>query len=105
MIISHVSPVRRNSFEGLVTLVAKEVACICKQKSSFSLTTYRAKPVITDIKNLQSLQFTSISLLVIECNMITQRILVPENFFTHRADHILVLVHMLVSDMPVLGRS
>ena len=37
--------------------------------------------------------------------MITERILVPENFFTHGADHILVLVHMLVPDMPVLGRS
>ena len=48
MIISHVSPVRGNSFEGLVTLVAKEVRCICKQKSCFSLTTYWVKPNITD---------------------------------------------------------
>ena len=100
MIISHVPPVRGNRLERLVTLVAKEV-CICKQKFGFSLTTYRANPP----SQRKYLQFTSVSLLVIECNMITQRILVPENFFTHGADHILVLVHMLVSNVPVLGRS
>ena len=95
VVISHVPPVRGDSLERLVALVAKEV-CICKQKSCFSLTTYPHR---------KYLQFTSVSLLVIECNMITQRILVPENFFTHGADHILVLVHMLVSNVPVLGRS
>ena len=47
VIISHVPSVRRNSFERLVTLVAKEV-CICKQKFWFSLTTYTAKPAITE---------------------------------------------------------
>ena len=37
--------------------------------------------------------------------MITQGVLVAENFFTDRTDHILMLVHMLVSDVPVLRRS
>ena len=47
VVISHVPPVRGDSLECLVALVAKEV-CICEQKSCFSLTTYREKPAITE---------------------------------------------------------
>ena len=56
-------------------------------------------------QNPEHARSTSISLLVIKRNMITQRILVPENFLTEGADHILVLVHVLVSNVSVLGRS